>query len=129
MTDMVCCPLDSGDGDGAPRFCANTVRMARKEHRCCECHEPISVGARYEHVSGCWDGAMAVYRTCLSCVEIRNHFACDGFLFEALWMNLCDNFFPAMKAGGPCMEGLSAAAKQRLFDKRTEWLLARGAGR
>lgn len=39
-----------------------------------------------------------------------------------LWEELQDNFFPDMKAGGPCMKGLSPEAKAFMFEQRTEWL-------
>lgn len=126
MSAITCCPLSTGD-DG-PSFFVTTTPRARKEHYCCECSEPIPVGAKYERTTGLWDGRMGTYKTCLSCVEIRNHFACDGWIYGRLWEDLRDNFFPAMRAGGPCMDGLSPSAKQRLFDERTAWAM-RGGGR
>lgn len=124
MTSMTCCPLSGGDGD-APSCFSSSTRKARKQHRCYECGDDITPGTTYEHVSGIWDGNPGAYKTCLSCVEIRDHFACEnGFIFGALWCDLEDNFFPDMVAGGPCMSGLSPAAKQRLIDKRLAWYLA-----
>ena len=122
---MQCCPLTGNDdGESASVYHANT-RTARKPHRCTECREVIPAGAKYEHTSGCWDYSWSTYKTCLSCVEIRNHFACDGWLFGQLWEDLRENFFPDMKAGGPCMQGLSPEAKARLFEKRLAWLQER----
>lgn len=119
---IVCCPLSSG-GDGDTMACSRSVtRTARKEHRCYECRETIVPGQKYEYCSGIWDGSPSAFKTCLSCVEIRNHFACDGWIFGELWRDLEENFFPDMKAGGPCMEGLSPEAKGRLFDLRMKWL-------
>lgn len=124
MSDMVCCPLTGReDGDGAAIH-TMTTPISRKEHRCTECREPIPVGAKYERTEGLWDGSWSTYKTCLSCVEIRNHFACDGWVYGQLWEDLEQNFFPDMKAGGPCMEGLSPAAKARLFERRTAWRLS-----
>ncbi len=118
---MVCCPLDGGEG--GPSCSTQVVRTARKEHRCCECREVIPVGVRYEFFSGIWDGYADSHKTCLSCVEIRNHFACQsGWMFTCLWEQLEENFFPDMKAGGPCMQGLSPEAKARLFERRMKWL-------
>lgn len=122
MTDMVCCPLGADDGD-LPSVCNVETRKAAKDHACSECGEAIPRGARYEHVRGLWDGSWSTFRTCLSCVEIRGHFACEGrWTYGELWSQLEDSFFPDMKAGGPCMEGLSPAAKNRLFERRTKWL-------
>lgn len=124
-----CCPLSSsGDYEG-PSCYRSRVRTARKDHHCYECGADIKPGDRYEYVSGVWDGCPGSHKTCLSCVEIRDHFACDGWIFGQLWSDLRENFFPDMKAGGPCMEGLSPAAKARLFDERMKWFEARAARR
>lgn len=119
--DIVCCPLGGGDDSPPSVLNASTVKAA-KEHRCTECGELIAKGTKYERAKGCWDGSWSTYRTCLSCVEIRNHFACErGWIYGEVW-SLEESFFPDMKAGGPCMEGLSPAAKDRLFTHRLKWL-------
>jgi hypothetical protein len=119
---MKCCPLSSCDSQAQ---CSTTrVRKARKEHTCCECDLKIQPGQSYEVISGVWDGQPQEFKTCLSCMQIRDHFQCDGFQFETLWRDLEENFFPGMKAGGPCMEGLSPENKERLFTLRQEWLLS-----
>ena len=100
----------------------SSTKRAAKDHRCYECLETIKRGDRYEHASGLWDGRWSTFKTCLSCVEIRDHFSCDGWLFGQLWEDLESNFFPGMRAGGPCMDGLSPSAKARLFEKRLVWL-------
>lgn len=121
MSDMVCCPLESGDGESAECHSTSVVRAA-KDHWCCECCEAIVKGTRHEVVRGMWDGSWSRYRTCLSCVEIRNHFACSGWIYGQIWSDIEANFFPDMKAGGPCMAGLSPEAKARLFDRRLKWM-------
>lgn len=118
---IVCCPLNGGE-DG-PSCSTTVVRTARKEHQCSECREAIAPGVRYEYFSGIWDGQPNAYKTCLACVEIRDHFACSsGWTFGDVWAQLEESFFPDMKAGGPCMEGLSPTAKARLFERRLAWL-------
>lgn len=127
MSDMVCCPLSSDDNNSAKAYWERLV-TARKEHDCCECGDgAIKPGQQYEKISGIWDDGPETYKTCLSCKEIRDHFSCgNGWLFGYLWEDLQQNFFPDMKAGGPCMEGLSPAAKARLFERRLAWALDRG---
>ena len=125
MTDIICCPLSGSEDAEAATFSSTTKPTARKPHECEECDEVIPVGSKYERTEGLWDGSWFTYKTCLSCVEIRDHFACDGWLYGRLWRDLEENFFPEMKAGGPCMEGLSPEAKGRLFERRTKWLLER----
>ena len=119
----VCCPLEGTDAcdDVLEAFTA-TTRKARKDHRCYECREVILKGTKYRYESGIFDGGPSSFKTCLSCVEIRDHFACNGYIYGQLWDDLEQNFFPDMKAGGPCMEGLSPAAKDRLFTLRMKWL-------
>jgi hypothetical protein len=127
MPDYGCCVF-AGDGD-APSCSYNYTRVARKEHHCCECDEVIAKGQRYEYYSGIWDGRPDAFKTCLSCAEIRDHFVdqCDDPyenrpVFGGLWSSIEENFFPDMTAGGPCLEGLSTAAKARMFERRIAWL-------
>ena len=119
-----CCPLSSGYGEGSS-FCYVEIRRAAKPHWCGECCEAISKGDRYESASGKWGDRVSTQKTCLSCVEIRTHFSCDGWIYGQIWEDIQNNFFPSMTAGGPCMEGLSPAAKGRLFELRLKWLEAR----
>lgn len=119
---MNCCPLYGGHGERASFSRTQTVKAAR-EHECGECDETIPCGARYERTEGLWNGRWSTFKTCLSCVEIRDHFACeDGWMFGEVWRQIEENFYPDMKAGGPCMEGLSPAVKARLFERRMKWL-------
>lgn len=127
MSDIGCCVF--GPADNGPSCSSSTVRTARKDHRCCECREIIGKGQRYEYLSGVWDGSPASFKTCLSCVEIRQHFAgkCDDQdsmpTLGQLWSDIEDNFFPEMRAGGPCLDGLSPEAKGRMFERRLAWLI------
>ncbi len=119
---MMCCPLSDGDGDGPSCFFSAT-RRARKVHQCGECADDIPRGAKYEYSSGVWDGSPSSHKTCLSCVEIRDHFACgNGWIYGDVWSQIMENFFPDMRAGGKCMDGLSPAAKARMFEMRLEWM-------
>lgn len=72
---MMCCPLQN-DGDG-PEFCTVSTPHAGKEHQCSECSGVITKGVVHELAAGKWNGEMSIFRTCLLCVEIRNHFACS----------------------------------------------------
>jgi hypothetical protein len=57
---------------------------ARKAHECCECGEAIGFGQRYERVKGLWDGHWDTYKTCLTCVRIRDDLCPRGFIYSAL---------------------------------------------
>lgn len=117
---MDCCPLSEPD-EVATLYHSCTLR-AGCDHRCCECGETIRKGERHQMVKMLFDGKWSSNRTCLLCEEIGDHFSCGGRIIGTLWEELEENFFPDMTAGGPCMDGLSPAAKGRLFEFRTQWL-------
>src|SRR5271156_2961080 len=120
MSETMCCPLSSCD-DYATVYDVEE-RTARKEHQCYECCGAIPSRARYEHISMLFDGKWDSFRLCLLCREIGDHFACgNGRTLGTLWSDLEENFYPDMKAGGPCMDGLSPAAKHLLIDRRMAW--------
>lgn len=120
----MCCPL--GEADGQAQCWTRTTRRARKPYLCSECDEVIEKGTKYDYMSMLWEGSWSTTRTCLVCAEIGDHFSCGSRVVGALWFDLEENFFPDMKAGGPCMDGLSPAAKAMLFERRTKWLLSSG---
>lgn len=124
---MMCCPLEYAES--FPAFSRAEIRRAAKPWHCNECGAEITTGQRYEYAVGKWADEVAWFRTCLLCMEIRDHFACHGFSYGELWRDLEDNFFPDMRAGGPCMEGLSPAAKDMLFTRCLEWRERQGARR
>lgn len=53
-------------------FQTETMPVARKQHQCCECYGPIQPGQQYQLISGCWEGDMATFKTCSSCVAARS---------------------------------------------------------
>lgn len=122
-----CCPLQGAD-EYATVYSV-LVRTARKDHSCYECEKAISRGTKYEYITMLYDGHWDDFKICLLCSEIGEHFTCNdgwehGRILGQLWSDLQENFFSDMKAGGPCMEGLSPAAKGKLIDERMEWYLA-----
>jgi len=112
---MNCCAISAVDAD-PPAAQWTRIHRARTPHRCGECDARIDVGERYERCASLYDGSWSVDLTCLSCVEIRTHFACDGWIYGQIWNDLAEEFLPNLRAGGPCLEGLSPAAKARLFE-------------
>lgn len=122
---VMCCPLSECD-DYATVY-ETVQRKARKEHVCCECRDPITKGTLHEYTTMLFDGAWSDYRMCLVCREIGDHFSCGrGRILETLWDDLKENFFPDMRMGGPCMEGLSPAAKMKLVERRMDWYFDQG---
>jgi hypothetical protein len=80
----------SVDVDCYPSCYREQQRTARKSHECCECHEPIVAGQKYEYASGVWDGSPGSYRTCLPCARIRDHYCAHGFILGSLRTQLQD---------------------------------------
>lgn len=122
---MQCCPL--GEADETCTLSTRTNRRARKTHKCVECSGEIKPGEIYCYASMLFDGSWSDCKTCKLCEEIGDHFTCGSRVVGELWSDLQENFFPNMKAGGPCMEGLSPAAKVRLFDACLAWKLGQDA--
>jgi hypothetical protein len=54
-----------------PTVYRSSERVARKEHKCYECHRTIRPGERYERVFAIWDGAANNVCTCHHCLELR----------------------------------------------------------
>lgn len=117
---MICCPLQ--ECDEYAKVYERNQRRARKDHVCLECRDVIARGALHNHISMLFDGHWSSWRECLLCEEIGDHFSCGrGRVAETLWSDLEENFFPDMRMGGPCMEGLSPAAKLKLVERRMAW--------
>lgn len=62
----------------APSYYMEAVRVARTEHTCCECRKPITPRTPYQHVRGIWDGEWGVFKTCASCVWLREMLTREG---------------------------------------------------
>lgn len=126
---VMCCPLSSSS-DSCYGDVSQLIVLADEDYVCGECGEQIPAGVPYECYKGRNpdydedEGDIDTHNTCTLCVEIRDHFVCDGWIFGQLWEDLEENFFPDMRMGGPCMAGLSPAAKSALVDARLEWMLS-----
>lgn len=54
-----------------PEYANRTQRVARKEHRCCECRGVIKPGEKYSYVFGVWSGDVMTFKTCPDCNQLR----------------------------------------------------------
>jgi len=89
MSEMFTCVCTSADYE-EPEFFTEKMVTAHKEHRCCECHELIKKGDRYELVRGKWDGSFGTYKTCRICAQIRKDFMSCGWTYGDLWSDLAE---------------------------------------
>lgn len=73
-----------------PEFYFENIRVARKEHTCCECDRIIKIKERYQSASGQWLGDFDVFKTCAHCMigQIFLSKACNGWQFGGLWEDL-----------------------------------------
>lgn len=90
MNECACVYVDTNYD--LPSFHRAKLQIARKEHACCECRRTISLGEKYEYVTGLWEGRFDVFKTCADCLSIRRQFFCDGWQYlgmkEMLWEHL-----------------------------------------
>lgn len=63
--------------DGRCDVWNETIRKARREHKCSECFRPILVGATYMDVRSLYDGRWNTARAHVECVKLRKHIAFD----------------------------------------------------
>lgn len=122
---MSCQCVISCDGDTTDTI-HDEIRTARKDHRCCECRRTIAKRERYEDYFGKFDGDLCHYRTCMTCVEVRRFFSCNGgWMWTTVWQEVRDYLFPTFHPG--CLEPqddrepLSAAAKARVMEEWRKW--------
>jgi hypothetical protein len=65
------CDVDYIDCD-IPEEVSHETRIAGKRIRCCECDGWILKGEEHEFTEGQWEGDYYTFRTCASCVLIRD---------------------------------------------------------
>jgi len=76
--------------------CSTTIisaefRVARKEHKCCECHKPIRRGIPYYYeFTKSPDGELLAYKTCMICKDLRDNLF-RGWMWGSLWEDI-ENF-------------------------------------
>lgn len=94
------------------------IRTARKPHRCSDCGIEIAVGQQYESYCGVGDGEIAVYKTCLDCLSVRDTLFCSWY-FERLWEDLQDEI--DYSDGGDhlagCLSELTPRAREMVCER------------
>lgn len=82
-----------------PTMYVATMRRARKEHKCSECHRHISPGETYCHVAAIWEGSPNVHKTCAHCAVGQQLLMeqCGGFLHEGVEDDLVEHLWPDIR--------------------------------
>ena len=104
-------------------FFRRSKQLARKEHKCNECHRIIKPGEEYEYVSGYWDGDFSVYKTCSDCLSIRNEFFCEGYFYEMVWEYLGEHINEVSgEIPESCLAALTPIAREKVCELiETAW--------
>lgn len=83
------CMADDGDGFVVS---SSATRRARRRHECGECGRLIepTLGERYEHATGLYEGHWQTFKTCGHCVAARSWLmvTCNGFLYNGVLEDL-----------------------------------------
>ncbi len=74
----------SYEGCDDPEFYQEEFPVAKKDHKCCECGEAIKPGQKYHKAVGKWEGDFDVFKTCMPCHSIREHYCPHGYAFGGL---------------------------------------------
>jgi len=94
------------------------VRAARKSYICGECGTQINPKQRYEHYRGVdEEGTPFTRRTCSTCLELREVFFCEGWIFGEIRERLHEHILEINGEVEPsCILRLSEEARNVVFD-------------
>ena len=82
----ICDGYDWNDSE-RPEYFEQKIVRTRIVRFCCECHELIVIGAKYQKSKGKWEGDWYEFHTCLVCAQIRTDLAsCVPFGYLATWL-------------------------------------------
>jgi len=104
-----------------PSLYAETLRVAVKAHRCHECYRQISIGERYQHVKGRWDGVFSTHKTCAHCVVAQQllRTECGGAEFSTLQEEMLEHAVQAVPwAGHAARLAVGMRRQWQRFDQR-----------
>lgn len=96
-------------------FYTESMVKAKKKHKCCECGKEIEPGETYEKITGKWDSFIETYRTCKNCLNIKEVFFCEGWLFEGMKEALYEHLQDILYYGefpGECLVKLESGARE-----------------
>lgn len=117
MSDGACdVRIGEYDGDQAEFSCI-TRQVARKQHVCCECHEPIQIGGVYVKWVGKWDGAFDTWKFCAACYAIAHEFSEGGITIGVLWDELQENWAQGAHLQA-CLNRLATVEQKALMTRK-----------
>lgn len=74
------------DADGYCTVLREHHRIARKEHKCTECHRTIGIGESYLSEAPLFDGDVSGWKTCAHCQRVRGWLTaeCGGWMWGGI---------------------------------------------
>jgi hypothetical protein len=112
------------DADHDNEFYVESIVIAKKQHKCCECGYTIHAGQRYQRVSGKSYGHIWTAKTCAICYGIRRAFVCGSWTFGLLWESIEESMFPIWETRGPidCLAKLESVEERDMCrDRYRDW--------
>lgn len=110
------CVYISNDFDEPELFTEKMVK-SRTNHVCSECGEKIHSGQQYERTKGRWECDWHLYKTCNTCLEIRNAFFCEGWFYSNILSDLQDMIYDSNgDISESCLSDLSPKARSVVCD-------------
>ena len=85
---------------------------AKKKHKCNECRREILPGERYEVQRYSANHNLETHTTCSTCLEIRDIFFCDGYVYGWMYDNFNDSLYDdGCDLSEACIASLSSEAR------------------
>ena len=122
MSECVIEGCDPNDGLECELF-SETIRTARKPHRCGECGRIIEPGEKYENAVGKWDGDFCTEITCADCLSLRKTFFCS-WLYQNIWNEFEEWLRDWVLSESPVLyriENLTPRAREKVLQMVGEW--------
>jgi hypothetical protein len=115
------CVIDVSHDGSSEDIASSETPVARKEHKCCECHRVIQKGEKYERYASLCEGSWDTYKTCWDCFSVRNALFCNWY-FGRVWEEIWENFaYNSELPSADCMMQMTKAGRDRYCDMLQEY--------
>ena len=114
------CKISVCNDNEAEEYTQKNV-TAKSVNTCCECKEKIFPGEAFERIRGKWWGTWSTFKTCLSCVSVRD-IMFDDWHSGGVWMDIEDFVSENGGVNEKCLSSLDPKARERLCEIiEAEW--------
>ena len=103
--------------DNAVMLKDETIKAARKQHKCSECKRTINIGESYQYTVSEFEGMLDTYKTCSDCQSIIKVFFCNGYGFTAVKRDLWEHINEMNgEISADCILALTPGARSVVLD-------------